>query len=259
MIENQIKISVKYDFAVIDTAHIHPMETLNFLCVLPYLNDGAVVVLHDTSLHIYNANSMAVATRILMSTVAAHKIEPNVSGTFPPNIAAFQVTQDTRKYVENIFSSLFLPWGMVIDASIINSIRILLEKHYDKKLVAMFDGAYLLAENFRVSNQESYIETTAHHYANLPTDTIFYGAGLRMREELNRFAQFNVQFNFKIWDNNPANKQCNGNLVTLPCYEAAKTKGQVIIVTIHDIHIFNEVKALFEPLGYKVVRNVLQA
>jgi cellulose biosynthesis protein BcsQ len=28
-------IGKKFDFAVIDTAHLHPVETLNFLCVLP--------------------------------------------------------------------------------------------------------------------------------------------------------------------------------------------------------------------------------
>ena len=44
------KICSPFDFAVIDTAHVHPIETMNFLCILPCLSDGAIVVMHDISL-----------------------------------------------------------------------------------------------------------------------------------------------------------------------------------------------------------------
>jgi len=55
----------KFDFAIIDTAHIHPIETLNFLSVLPFLEDGAIVVLHDLSLYLHRNlfNFVSLATR----------------------------------------------------------------------------------------------------------------------------------------------------------------------------------------------------
>ena len=43
------KIEEKFDFCVIDTYHLHPVETLNFISILPWLMDGAVVVMHDTT------------------------------------------------------------------------------------------------------------------------------------------------------------------------------------------------------------------
>lgn len=101
------------DFFVLDTAHIHPVETLNFLCALPYLKDGAVVVLHDISLHLTRGGhaTASLACRLLFDTVVADKLVPKKKYADFPNIGAFQVGEDTRKYVYNMFSSLYLPWG----------------------------------------------------------------------------------------------------------------------------------------------------
>jgi len=101
------------DFLVLDTAHVHPVETLNFLCILPYLKDGAVVVLHDISLGLGRKGYIAAgnANRILFSTVAGEKLTPQEKYAPFPNIGAFQVSVDTRTYLYNMFSSLYLPWG----------------------------------------------------------------------------------------------------------------------------------------------------
>jgi len=105
----------KVDFVVLDTAHIHPVETLNFLCVLPYLKNGAVVVLHDISLHITNAgySSNSYACRLLFDSVTANKLTPKEKYTSFPNIGAFQVSEDTKKYIYGMFSSLMLPWSVL--------------------------------------------------------------------------------------------------------------------------------------------------
>ena len=105
----------KADFLVLDTAHMHPIETINFLCVLPYLKDGAIVVVHDISLYALNKRGYmaeSYAPRHLYNTIVAEKITPGADYSPLPNIGAFQVTPETRKHVGNLFHLLYLPWGI---------------------------------------------------------------------------------------------------------------------------------------------------
>jgi hypothetical protein len=144
----------KFDFAVIDTLHTHPVETLNFLSVLPFLEDGAIVVLHDLSLYVKkyfrdlsNFPKIELASKFLFSSVTGEKITVSSNDTeytsewILPNIGAFQVTSDTRKYIDGVFHSLSVPWGFTPDYNILNSVRNIIENHYDKPKLALFDDA----------------------------------------------------------------------------------------------------------------------
>ena len=142
------KINYKFDFLVLDSLHAHPIESFNFLCALPYLSDGAVVVIHDISLHLLFPKS--IAPRILMCSVAAEKlfisheyVPINDKGDLAHNIVGFQVDADTRKYIENVFHSLMHPWEVfhLDDAELV---RNLLVKHYPDKLIQVFDRALTL-------------------------------------------------------------------------------------------------------------------
>jgi len=145
----------KFDFAIIDTAHIHPIETLNFLSVLPFLEDGAVVVLHDLSLYLHRSfyqdlskfPFVSLATRYLFSSVVGNKImvsstdKEYISAWTLPNIGAFQVTSDTHKYIDGIFYSLAMPWAFIPENHIIDSIRNIVKKYYDKTKLELFNDA----------------------------------------------------------------------------------------------------------------------
>jgi len=144
----------KFDFVIIDTAHVHPIETLNFLSVLPFLEDGAIVVLHDLSLYINahfsdlsNYPNISLATKFLFSSVVAEKINVSsndkeyVSMFILPNIGAFQVTSDTRKYIDGVFHSLSIPWAFIPDDNILKSVRNIVKKYYDKTKLELFDDA----------------------------------------------------------------------------------------------------------------------
>ncbi|MCL2284600.1 MAG: class I SAM-dependent methyltransferase [Fibromonadales bacterium] len=145
----------KFDFALIDTQHIHPIETMNFLSVLPFLEDGAIVVLHDLSLYMHasyfsdlsNFPRISLATRYLFNSVVGEKITVSsndkeyISTWKLPNIGAFQVTGDTRKYIDGVFYSLALPWGFTPEDNILDSVHNIIENHYDKTKLALFDDA----------------------------------------------------------------------------------------------------------------------
>lgn len=101
------EIGSDIDFVVLDTVHSLPGEILDFLCILPYLNDGAVVVLHDVSLNLYNGTN-SYATKILFDAVSGDKYW-NV-GDDITNIAAFVVSAETRKKIMDVISSLSITW-----------------------------------------------------------------------------------------------------------------------------------------------------
>jgi len=141
----------KFDFAVIDTMHIHPVETLNFLSVLPFLEEGAIVALHDLSLYMHPMYStdpnLSLATKFLFNSVVGEKItissndKEYISSFILPNIGAFQVTSDTRKYIDGVFHCLTVPWGFIPDNDILDSVRNIIKNHYDKTKLVLFDDA----------------------------------------------------------------------------------------------------------------------
>ena len=46
-----IKLNMKFDFVFLDTVHYAPGEILNFIEILPFLNENAIFVLHDIFFH----------------------------------------------------------------------------------------------------------------------------------------------------------------------------------------------------------------
>ena len=137
-----------FDFLVLDSQHAHPVESFNFLCALPYLNDGAIVIMHDISLYFHYLYSSA--PRILMSAVAAEKLfvskeyaPINVLGELAHNIVAFQIDKDTRRYIENVFHGLMYSWEIFLPDDV-RLVRKLLVNHYPDELIKIFDRAFEL-------------------------------------------------------------------------------------------------------------------
>lgn len=130
------------DFAIIDTVHVLPGELLDFLAIYPYLSSNAIVVLHDI-LENFLLYQHEYATRVLFSSVVADKYTVNDSSHEygMPNIGAFQINEDTFRYIENCFSSLFVSWNYMPPEREIKLYRQCFEKHYDSELLNLYDAA----------------------------------------------------------------------------------------------------------------------
>lgn len=139
------------DFIIIDTAHRLPGEVFDFLTAFPYLNKDAVVCLHDVS------ESQRVpdfahmdqhATTALFSAVTAKKflnffLDGNLNPTYP-NIAAFQITEDTMKNIENVFLTLILRWRYLPDYPHLRAYTEMLMRHYPPELFMIYKEALRL-------------------------------------------------------------------------------------------------------------------
>lgn len=129
------------DFLILDTEHAMPGEILDFLCILPHVTLDAVVVLHDTGLNLYG-NGGAIATKILFDSVSGKKYF-NFENSFP-NIAAFEITEETILNIDNVFSALSITWNHLVNINVLMGYRTLFEMFYSKDCLKLFDQIVLL-------------------------------------------------------------------------------------------------------------------
>ncbi|MCL2079077.1 MAG: class I SAM-dependent methyltransferase [Oscillospiraceae bacterium] len=244
----------KFDFLVLDTAHFHPIESLNFLCVLPYLIDGAIVVLHDILLWTHFNPPKAYACRHLFSSVAAERIQ--LKKSLYQNIGAFQITPDTRKYIQNVFESLLLPWEIDPRSIRMDSILSVLSEHYaDKELIAL-KKALQLNTNYYATGKADWScwhsEVIEFLILHLSAETIFYGAGRGMTGFLKYCKSKGITFVSPIWDIAADNiKEICGHKVDTPDI-SSPGDGKTLVITIEDEAIRKEVRRQFSALGYTV-------
>ena len=133
------------DLLVLDTVHIHPWETLNFLCVLPFMKEsGSYTVLHDITLeYLSMIQRRHLACRYLFSHVVSDEKfspAPDYEG-LPSNIGAFKVSDITVKYVNNLFESLLIPWESEVKPEDLESISAVIKKYYSPEQYEFFCDA----------------------------------------------------------------------------------------------------------------------
>jgi predicted O-methyltransferase YrrM len=161
-------IGSEIDFCLIDTMHINPGEIFDFLFVLPFLGENAVVVFHDISLHVeyffrkkYRLVEKAITTDLLMSAISGHKYLPDYKTEFTeygllrksskklprndeirsyekypfPNIGAIKIDSSTGDNVFAIFNLLKLRWRYMPSAEQEQDILQWLDKFYDEYYV----------------------------------------------------------------------------------------------------------------------------
>jgi cephalosporin hydroxylase len=144
------EIGVGIDLLILDTMHIMPGEMLDFLTAFPYLAQGATVVLHDTILNLLYIDGLlydsSYATGVVYDTVVGDRIiaEGKDANYYLPNIGAFEINDDTEKYIGNCFSALTITWKYILEDKYVDQYRKIYKKHYNDYFMDLFDKAYLL-------------------------------------------------------------------------------------------------------------------
>ena len=140
------KIGDNIDLAFIDTAHVNPGEILDFLMVLPYLKENAIILFHDTTLSLrYRA---CYTNAALMSSISGKKylLEQDNTNILKPkygNIGAIKINSKTRENIFDIFNLLLMPWEYMLSETQYNSFLAHFSKFYEKDLVNIFEKCYL--------------------------------------------------------------------------------------------------------------------
>lgn len=132
------QIGGNIDVCVLDTVHRMPGEILDFLTILPFLNDGAVCILHDTANNLLGKPYKdTYATKILLDCVYTEKYYDFQNENL--NIGAFVVDHRTREYIANVFSSLSVTWAYEPSIRQLTTYRDVFKKYYDEECLSLFD------------------------------------------------------------------------------------------------------------------------
>lgn len=175
-------IGSNIDFVILDTVHHLPGEILDFLAVLPYLSDGAVIVLHDVSLQHNNSSSdpYCFSNQILFDCVTGDKFLNNAA--YYPNIAAFKIGDDTLENILDVFSAMSLTWSYLPDEKEINIYRKAYMAHYPDGVIKIFEQSVELnKKSLHKMNMLSkgYIEALKDSLFKQYSHILLYGAGKR--------------------------------------------------------------------------------
>lgn len=184
------------DFLVLDTAHTMPGEILDFIAYFPYLSENAVVVLHDVAMNLIEKNSeLAFATRILFSVVQAKKYYMlETQNLHDQNIAAFEITRDTKRSIQDIVSALSITWTYWFDDEVLEKYRAVIKENYEESVVLQFNEISKLQLVKAIEQQYRHDTKILIHKWKQEKQVLIYGMGYWGR----RYQQFAQMYDLPI-------------------------------------------------------------
>lgn len=135
------------DFVLLDTTHNMPGELLDFITLLPYLKDSAVVVFHDLAMsnsHDVEEWKYCYATTVLFSAIKGEKyINSLLDGYSFANIGAVVISEETRKNIGDVFLALMINWNknFIPSSDELAMYRASIEMNYSSFFLELFDTA----------------------------------------------------------------------------------------------------------------------
>jgi len=134
------------DLVFIDTVHIAPGEMLDWLMVLPFLKNEAIVVFHDTFYLYYNKQVTKYKTHTsnnqLLCYIRGELILPQYGDSvFFRNIGALKLAPEQNKYYYQYFLALGNQWEYMPSETHQKLMRDFFMKYYGKNYVDIYDDA----------------------------------------------------------------------------------------------------------------------
>ena len=152
------KIGHNIELAFIDTAHFEPGEIMDFLIILPFLEENAVVIFHDIANQItISRNRNEWAPYIIFNAIRGIKYLPSGNNILKQDIGAVQLEKNQYLYHHDYFRLLGGQWQYFPKEAHINQIRIFFKKYYDNKCLIMFEETVSFNRNFVKKNPKAVI------------------------------------------------------------------------------------------------------
>ena len=136
------EIGKNIDMAFIDTAHYEPGEILDFLIILPFLREKAVVIFHDIANQITKSkNRREWAPYIIFNAIRGHNFFPSGNFLIKNDIGAKQLEINQKNYYHDYFRLLGGQWQYFPKEKHIIQIIKFFKKYYDEDCLTMFEEA----------------------------------------------------------------------------------------------------------------------
>jgi predicted O-methyltransferase YrrM len=117
------------DFCLLDTVHYNPGEILDYLMILPYLNDDALLVFHDVKHHLNRDSQKAITNCMLVSAISGKKLISDIDRLFS-SLVAIQLDGLASQRLYEAFNLLTIQWNYLPNACQQSRILDHFEKHY---------------------------------------------------------------------------------------------------------------------------------
>lgn len=162
-----INLNIKFDFLFLDSAHVSPGEILNFIEVLPFLNENAIVVIHDLFWHFRREKKEKFFPSCisLIPTLYGEKVFLRDSRSIS-NIGAVFLNPNQEEHYIDYFLLLLNFWEYIPKEKYINDLKLFIQKYYkNNKYINIFNTAVIMNKkaNYRFMQymNNSYKKTKA--------------------------------------------------------------------------------------------------
>lgn len=150
------KLNIKFDFVFIDTSHYTPGEIINIIEVMPFLNNNAIVVVHDITWHhkfiftnIIEEVKFTPTQIYIMSTLVGKKVIFQSDKPIIGNIGAVFLEKNQENYYISYFLLLLSFWEEMLSENQINDLKIFIKKYYKNEIyLKIFNQAVNLNKNY---------------------------------------------------------------------------------------------------------------
>ena len=137
-------MNIKFDFLFLDSAHVSPGEILNFIEALPFLNENAIVVIHDLLWHFKKVISSKFYPSCirLLPTLYGNKIFLSQTNKNVSNIGAVVLGPNQKNHYLDYFLLLLNFWEYIPTDKHIKDLRVFIKNYYkDEIYLNIFDTA----------------------------------------------------------------------------------------------------------------------
>jgi predicted O-methyltransferase YrrM len=157
------KLNLKFDFLFLDTAHYTPGELINIIEALPFLEENAIIILHDIMLHLPTFNDYYKPREVkfhpsqifLMTSLPGYKVIIEDENKGAENIGAIFLNSNNEKDYLNYFLLLLTPWEYMPSKTKIEELRVFILKHYKKKIFLNLFNRAVEENNIYINNFKS--------------------------------------------------------------------------------------------------------
>ena len=126
-----------------------PGEAINFIEVLPFLEENAIVVLHDITYHLLSEEIYGLKVKksyfsniYLMTSLFGEKIILENKTKVLENIGAIKLYPNQKRFYLNYFLLLLSPWEYIPEKKHIDELKLFIKKYYKKDIyINLFNKA----------------------------------------------------------------------------------------------------------------------
>ena len=159
------KIGKNIDMAFIDSAHLEPGEILDFIIILPFLSEEAVIVMHDIANQItapseykgWLGKRNEWAPYLMFNSMRGKIYLPSGNNLLTHDIGARKLDFNQRQYFHDYFRVLGGQWQYFPKEKYIQEMRIYFKKYYDKNCLNIFNEAVNFNRKFVKQNPKENI------------------------------------------------------------------------------------------------------